>query len=709
MSNEADYRFSTCARMTLPAPARGVSACNAQEVCAGAERRPSLAWILFTLLFSAAYLHSAHAQDAIRESYAAGDNNGFIEYGSGRFESGVTQPPPPQLSASDQTVALNFNATPLGDIIRTVLGKILQLNYTIEGDSSAPVTLHTNIPVGEILATLEKLLAAHDRALVWDGQSYHVVARADALKAVYGGNSGSANIRVIALRYISASEVQGLLSPFVRPGNIVRVDADRNLIILSGAPGELDSLAETIASFDVSQARAYSFALVKLEQAAPGAVIDEVMHALGGHDGRLLSGAKLLGIDRLNAVLIVSPQTAGLREARQWLLRLDRSDNGDTGKIHVYDAKNVPADQLAQVAIATFGGRLPAEDAEAPVVPGLATVTQSVPALATSAGQPPSLLPAAPDTVTTGQARTPHVYEADHIHIVSMPYSQKLIVIASAEQYSRILNIFRQLDAPPLQVLVEVTIAEVDLVDDLSYGVEWYLRSHLPGGTGAAQLDLGDTGGGALTPGFSYGFASGGGNLQVVLNTLAKRSLLHILATPHIFVADRHTAEIQVGDQVPILTQQTTVLNNAAAANTINAIDYHETGVILKVTPIIGSDGTVQLDILQEVSQVKTTLSSNLDSPTFSRRALNSAIVVSSGHTAFLGGLLQTDTQRDHSGIPFLKDIPVVGSLFGTTNNARERTELVVLIKPVVVHDTHDIDATLKQLREKLSVLKDIR
>jgi general secretion pathway protein D len=645
----------------------------------------------------------------VDESSVADDDRGFVEYGSGRFESGVTQPPPPQPSTSEQTVALNFNAAPLSDVIRTVLGSILQLNYTVEGDSSAPVTLHASIPVNEVLATLEELLATNDRALVWDGQSYHVVTRADALKAIYGGTSGSVNIRVIALRYISVSEVRDLLSPFVRPDNIVRTDSERNLIILGGTPAELDSLAETIASFDVSQASAYSFALVKLEQTAAGVVIDEAMRALGGHEGRLPSGARLLGIDRLNAILIVSPQPAGLREAREWLLRLDRSDTGDAGKIHVYEAKNVPADQLAQVAIATLGGQLPADDAEVPVAPGLATATQSAPALATSSGQPAVLLPAPPDTLPSGQTRGPHVYDVDRIHIVSVPYSQKLIVVASAEQYRRILGIFRQLDAPPLQVLVEVTIAEVDLVDDLSYGVEWYLRSHLPSGTGMAQLDLGDTGLNAQTPGFSYGFASTGGNLQVVLNTLAKRSMLHILATPHIFVADRHTAEIQVGDQVPILTQQTTVLNTASAANTINAIDYHETGVILKVTPIISRDGAVQLDIFQEVSQVKTTLSSGLDSPTFSRRALNSTIVVASGHAAFLGGLLQNNDQRDNTGIPFLKDLPVVGSLFGTTNNSHERTELVIVIKPIVVHDTQGTDATLKQLREKLSVLKDIR
>jgi general secretion pathway protein D len=478
----------------LPTFARGASAYKAQRISARARRSILTVRILLTLLFAAVYWHSAHAQDGDGKSSVAADDNGFVEYGSGRFESGAKQPSAPQPSASEQTVALNFNAAPLGDVVRTVLGKILQLNYTVEGDSSVPVTLHANFPVGEVLATLEKLLAAHDRALVWDGQSYHVVARADALKAIYGGNSGSANIRVIALRYISASEVRELLSPFVRPDNIVRIDADRNLIILSGTPGELDSLAETIASFDVSQASAYSFALVKLQQASPDAVIGEVMHVLGGHEDRLPSGARLLGIDRLNAVLIVSPQAAGLREARQWVMRLDRSDNGDADNIHVYDAKNVPADQLAQVAIAAFGGRLPADDTEAPVAPGLAAVTQSVPALATSAGRPVSLLPGPPENLTTGQMSEPHVYDVDRIHILSVPYSQKLIIVASGEQYRRILDIFRQLDAPPLQVLVEVTIAEVDLVDDLSYGVEWYLRSHLLGGTGLAQLDLGDTG-----------------------------------------------------------------------------------------------------------------------------------------------------------------------------------------------------------------------
>jgi general secretion pathway protein D len=275
------------------------------------------------------------------------------------------------------------------------------------------------------------------------------------------------------------------------------------------------------------------------------------------------------------------------------------------------------------------------------------------------------------------------------------------------------------LDIVPLQVLIDATIAEVTLNDQLAYGTQFYLGQKLAGilttagpvsttsstttpTTGAITPTVLTVGGvpttlGANFPGFV--FANG---VREVLNALANVTRVQVLSTPHVMVLDNEPARLQVGQQVPVLTG-TATSTLASGAPIVNSIDYHATGVIMQVTPHINSGGLVTLNIGQEVSDVaQPAANTATGSPTFDDRIVTTRVAVQDGQTVALGGLIRDNSQEGNAGIPFLKDVPLVGTLFSSQNNQRQRTELLVMLTPHVITDQQGARALTEDLRGQL-------
>src|SRR4029077_664063 len=248
--------------------------------------------------------------------------------------------------------------------------------------------------------------------------------------------------------------------------------------------------------------------------------------------------------------------------------------------------------------------------------------------------------------------------------------------------YAVLEGMLRKIDIIPLQVLIEATIAEVTLNDNLSYGTQFFLghannlSGTLSAGTAAAFANN--------FPGFVL--ANG---VREAINLLAKVTQVKVLSAPQVTVMDNEPARLQVGDLVPVIvqSQQSTLTSNAPI---INSVEYRDTGVIMLVTPRVNSGGLVTLDISQEVSDVASTTSSNIDSPTFNQRLIRTRVAVQDGQTVGMAGLIRDTDSQGNSGIPLIKDIPLLGSLVSSQVNTRERTELLVLITPHVVHDQRD-------------------
>ena len=293
----------------------------------------------------------------------------------------------------------------------------------------------------------------------------------------------------------------------------------------------------------------------------------------------------------------------------------------------------------------------------------------------------------------------------DSVEIIADDTRNALVILATPQDYKMVLAALQKLDVVPLQVLIEASIIEVTLTDDLNYGVEWFFKNNFDSehsGKGTLDSNVANIGGlaGAI-PGFSYTIIDSAANVRIALNALASQSDLNVLSSPSLMVLDNQTAKINIGDEIPIPSRQS-VSNIDPAAPTVNEIQYKTTGVILEVTPRVNNSGLVTMEIKQEVSNAVDTDSSGIDAPTIQQRQIESTVAINSGETIVLGGLIKNQDTNSESGIPGLYKIPVIGKLFGSTKDETLRTELLVLITPRVIRNYDDARTITDEFRHKL-------
>ncbi|MBV9786343.1 MAG: type II secretion system secretin GspD [Acidisphaera sp.] len=296
--------------------------------------------------------------------------------------------------------------------------------------------------------------------------------------------------------------------------------------------------------------------------------------------------------------------------------------------------------------------------------------------------------------------------ETDAMRIVPNAQNNAILVYGTQQEEDTIEAMLRKIDILPLQVRIDATIAEVTLNDQLQYGTQFFFKSGGINGVlsfaNAAVSTLPLASLATNFPGFVLGGNNNGG-APFAISALQAVTTVHVLSSPELLVLDNQPARLQVGDLVPFLTEssQSTLTANAPV---VNSIDYRETGVIMAVTPRVNSGGLITLDIAQEVSDIDTSAptTSGINSPTFLERNVQTRVVVQDGQTVGLAGLIRDSVSRSNQGIPWLKDIPLIGLLAGGQNNTRTRTELLVLLTPHVEHDQRDARALTEDLRDQL-------
>ena len=298
-----------------------------------------------------------------------------------------------------------------------------------------------------------------------------------------------------------------------------------------------------------------------------------------------------------------------------------------------------------------------------------------------------------------------------NVRIVADPPNNALIITAKAQEYKEIEAVIKELDVLPLQVLIDATIAEVELTDDLKYGIKWYFQQGSMAELLGQPLDnyvQNAAVAGATASGFSYVLA--GKDLRVLLQAEAVKGKVNMLSSPSVMVLNNQEASMRVGDQVPILTGS--VSNTINTNNVVQAIQYRDTGVLLNVRPRVNSGGLVNMDIIQTVSNVKPkptsgSTTTDINSPTIAQRQIKSTVAVQDGDTLVLGGLIRENTANTKTGVPLLYELPIIGDLFGTTTMVSTRTELVVLLTPRIVDSQVKGREISNEFRRKLTGLYD--
>lgn len=567
----------------------------------------------------------------------------------------------------NETVQLSLVNASIEAAAKAVLSDTLGLNYVIADGVDGQITVQTTgpVPKSTLLDLFEAALDANGAQLRQEGETIRIVAGTSGnstFKVVGPGGVSSSNIMVAPLKFISASEMTKLLEPLTEQGLRVVAESKRNLLLLSGSSAQLEAALDALNLFDVDVLQGKSVALVRLRSAEPEAVVDELKNIFEAEEGGMLNGVvEFIPNPRLGSVLVISSRSAYIDKARRWIHELDQTAAGSATYLATYPLQNRSAAEVAPIL----------NDLLADGAPLAASTEQGGEAEASG---------------PTGGMR-----------VAADDSRNALIVRATAADHEQVERLLRSLDSPARQVLLEATIVEVALNDEIKIGTRWFFES---GNWDLRFSDLSNGGVSGSNPGFTAVFGVGGAD--VALSALSGVTDVKVISAPTLMVIDNKEGILQIGDQVPVALQ-TSTSTTSGDAPAVTQIDYRDTGIILRVTPRIGDGGRVLLDISQEVSDVAATRTSGIDSPTIRQRKIQTSVALGDGQTLALGGLVQESNSVSRSEVPGAGKVPVLGNLFRSKGSKKGRTELLILIRPRVVTNDQEAAAATAYWRTKVS------
>ncbi len=669
-----------------------------------------------------------------------------------------------RISPRSGDISLNFPAADVQAVTKAVLGDLLKLQYTINPELHAPMTLVTQKSVAKtsVLALFEESLKAANFALVPNGGTYTVEAfeTAKGQSSVVSSQSTGFGTETIQLKFVGAEEMRKLLEPIL-PGVVTKTEGSENTLVVSGTSGQRNSVRELLKQFDVNWLRNMSFGMFVPQRTDSRLIVPELEKLLNGNGAPTKGLVRLISMERLNGILAISSQAQYLNDVKRWIEILDREGQNNEKRLFVYRVQNGRSGDIAKVINNAFGNGSSSAD-EAPKEPfatgslgnaassiggANATDTQNnnnrynprrsggiqgnVPG--NTIGRSNSLNDTASSGIGAGETGI-------RAKITSDETNNAIIVFGTPHDYAIVEDALRKLDVLPYQVMIEAAVTEVTLTNALRYGVQWsfqkgdanFTLGSAPGaagqGTTFPSITTTTTGGTTTSstttstintianlartfPGLST-FYSNGSSISATLEALEGLTTIKVISAPKLLVLNNQTAALQVGNQVPISTGSASTIGNANPT-VANSIEYKDTGVILKITPRVNSGGLVLLDVAQEVSQVtndsNNTSQTAIASPVISTRKIATTVAVQDGQIIALGGLISESSNKGKSGLPFLSRIPVIGGfLFGNNNSNIGRTELLVLLRPRVIRTPDDAHAVTEELESKLRLVQPI-
>lgn len=649
---------------------------------------------------------------------------GTGQFISGRIDSKRSVTP----SGKKGKYTLNFDDADLGEVAKVILSDTLKENYVINPKVGGRVTLQTTRPLTkeELIPTLEMLMRMNGVALIRDDGLYRLEPTASALAAADSPRMATKGgrlppgyqVRIVPLRYVGVQEMQKILEPLLPQKSVVRADIARNLLMIAGTGRELENILETISIFDVDMLKGMSVGLYSLRNVDAATLIPELDKLFGEESDSPLAGIfRLVPIERLNAVMVITPQPAYLDQAQIWIDRLDSASTSASGGVQVYRVKNVSAVDLAATLNDIFSGRKSQTNIPAPTLaPGL---------------KPKEVSGKKKRSATPRSSSRSNISLADvgEVRIIADEPNNSLVIVATAQEYDVIEKVIKRLDVVPLQVLIDANIFEVTLTDQLRYGLQWFLRhgsgvtanDKSAGGFGSSgrlrglfgdATDLSvDTIGTASAGGLGYGFLSASDKIGVLFDALAADSKLNVISSPSLMVLNNQEATIKVGDQISLQTSATTNTSSAVVTpdnqtgnNVTSQFQQRDTGVELTIKPRVNPGGLVIMEIEQKVDTAsEAPQTGGSGNPLIFQRQIKSSVAVQHGETLVLGGLISDRKNKTKSGIPILRDLPFLGPLFSSTDKTLTRTELVVLLTPRVVKNRIDARKITLEFKRKLT------
>jgi general secretion pathway protein D len=623
-----------------------------------------------------------------------------------------------------QKIALNFDNADIYEVINS-LSDILGINFIIDPAVKGKVNIHTSTEISrdKLLPVLESIFDINNIALVKSGDLYKIIPVKSAkskISAISEGrqvdlsSSDRIIVQVIPLKYVSTTEVINILKPFISSGGNILEYKKGNIIIAADRAASIKKIVAMINVVDIDtfeHTRIHFFKIENAEVEELAQELESVFTALGiAKTTEKGIGISFIPIERVSCILAVSSIPGIFKKVEHWTKILDTIDTEAEEQVFVYFVENGKAEEITDVLDKIYGdGNKKSRSSTSKRSSKSRTKT------------------------TKGKKAAQTSFIQGEIKIVDDEATNSIIVRSTPHDYAIIKKTIRTMDIIPKQVLIEVLIAEVTLGDGTQYGVEWALRSDRSWGgyDGEEQIGLYNNrirglGDGvpdddneipvtdfldSATGGLAYVFDSD--RLRIFLHAQADTNKLNILSAPSIMAADNQEARIEVGEEVPIVTSEYVPLDTGSnvgisGTSTSRSIEYRNTGVILTVTPRINDKGLVAMEISQEVSKAQAVAAGGIQSPVISNRKVETTLVVQSGQTVVIGGLIEEVESYVISGIPYLSRLPWIGFLFGTTSISKAKKELILLITPHVIETINEADSVTREIREKMNDINEL-
>jgi general secretion pathway protein D len=645
-------------------------------------------------------------------------------------------------------VEMNFEGADVQTVAKTLLGDILQLNFVVDPRVQGNVTLASSGPISrkDVLPAFESVLKMQNAAIVRSGDLVKIVPMAEASGggaiSVGTGEPGF-GVSLVPLRYTSASTVAKTAESFMSRPGAIRVVQSRNLLLVQGTTAERQAALDVVSTFDVEWLQNQSVGVYPLKSTSPETMIAELERVLETNEGGLGQGViRFQPISRMNAVMVVTKNPKLLAQTTQWVRRLDRSDSTGT-TLRTFKLKNGKATEVAKILNDIFGQKSGSGDsATKQLAPGVESAQARIDSLdrgssSGSGANANGLTNASTNSDSRGAGTIAAAFETfagrknggevdssgnstgsiprgtfQNLRISADAGNNSIVVYSNQEDYRVVERALRDIDRPLMQVAIDATVAEVTLTDELQFGVQAFLTSKDVGlgkNKGAVSLlSAGqDVAQGALlqrvAPGLNLLLGSET-QPRLILNALSNITDVKVLSSPSIVALDNQPALLQVGDEVPITTSSAAVLTNAATP-IVNTISMRNTGVILKVLPHVHANGSVQLEVDQEISNIVNADKDTL-TPTIAQRRVHSTVSVTSGQTVLLAGLISERSQQTKSGIPGLREIKFLGDVFGNTSSTKTRSEIIIFIRTQLIRNSVDASAVTEEFRDRLQTMR---
>ncbi len=605
-------------------------------------------------------------------------------------------------------IQISVEDVPVYDFINLVFGKILNVNYIVSPDVRRirdKITINMIEPMKpkEFLGFIVKVLKKYKISVSYEDGVFKIEKAKKSTASIYSdkiivGRYIDKNIPpderisvIVPTYYVDPQRIISTLTLFMTSGD--RILFSRlyytNGILLSGEVAKLRKMIRLIDVLDRPYFENKELYLAKLEYISPQNLLKELSNILKNIGIPIASditkpGILLVPLEKLNALLIISSRSEWLKTVKFWISKIDTIESlGEDVRLFTYKTKNRSAKEVRKILDMLISNisKTPRKQKSEKTEEKTKKKTQK--------------------KVISKKGLSPF----EGFNVVVDEERNTLIISAYPSDWKKIKQLLERIDTPPKQILVEVTIAELTLSDELKYGLEWYLKHTSKDMIGNISFLAGSGGAGAA--GMLYTLTGTSGRFQAILSAFASKNLVNIISTPHLVVLDGKSASINVGTQVPVVTSESTSPDLAAGnqPSILRNIQYRSTGVNLSVTPTVTSEGKLRIKINQSLSEVQG-YAPGLNSPIILNRSINTEVTLRSGETVLLGGLISESEGKGENKVPGLGDIPILGNLFKIRSNERKKTELIVQITPYILNDSDELDELTQKFIQSTNIFQ---